>query len=180
MLQDERRLYRVEELDSLEGEFELDEGILVPVTRPKRLHGRICMNVGGLLWSHCRATGQGEVLSNDAGFILQRGPDTLRGPDVAVIRVERARELAPDCHPEGAPDLVVEVISESNRPGEMLRKVGQYLESGATLVWVIYPERAQVVVYRSDGEVELLAQDQELTAEPVLKGFHCKVADLFL
>ncbi|MBI4771495.1 MAG: Uma2 family endonuclease, partial [Chloroflexi bacterium] len=162
MLENDQRSYTIEEAEALEGEYELDEGILVPVTRPKRIHARVCAKLIVRLGNHCEATGQGEVL-DDCGFVLERGPDTLRGPDVAVILAERARELPRNCHPEGAPDLVVEVASESNRPGQLLRKVGQYLDAGAALVWVLHPDRGTVVVYHADGQTEILRQEQELT-----------------
>ncbi len=178
MLQQEERQYTVEELDSLEGEYELDEGNLVPVTRPKRLHARVCAKLVTRLEIHCEATGQGEVL-DDCGFILERGPDTFRGPDVAVILTERAQKLPLNCHPEGAPDLVVEVASPGNRPGQILRKVSQYLDAGAALVWVLYPERGTVVIYAADGRVEILGAEHELTGEPVLPGFRCPVSKLF-
>src|SRR5439155_15064245 len=38
-------------------------------------------------------------------------------------------------------DLVVEVLSHNERPGEVLAKVGDWLDAGARLVWVIDPER---------------------------------------
>ncbi|GMU57641.1 MAG: hypothetical protein AMXMBFR33_67870 [Candidatus Xenobia bacterium] len=172
-------LYTLEDLESLEGDFELDEGRLVPATQPKRRHGKVCARLAMRLGNHCEGTGQGEVLSNDTGFILQRDPDTLRGPDVAVIRAERLKDLSEDCHPEMAPDIAVEVHSPSNSAGDLQRKVGQYLNAGAILVWVLYPERRSAAVYTGDGLVQLLSEDQDIAGEPVLPGFRCPLSDLF-
>jgi Uma2 family endonuclease len=173
------RLYTAEEFAKMEGDYELDRGRLVPVTKPHRRHGRACIRIGSLLHQHCVETGQGEVLGNDTGFLLERDPDTVRGPDIAVLRAERLVGLSDDTWPEGAPDLVVEVASPSNTPAELHRKVGQYFGSGAQLVWVVYPARKTVVIYDSAGGVQLLGEDAELTGEPVLPGFRCAIRDLF-
>ncbi len=173
-------LYTVDDLDSLKGDFELDEGRLVPVTQPKRRHGKVCARLTTRLQIHCDRTGQGEVLSNDTGFILHRDPDTLRGPDIAVLQAERLEGLPEDCHPEMAPDLAIEVVSPANSPGDLQRKVAQYLEAGASLVWVVYPARRTVAVYTGgEGLVQLLGDGQELIGDPVLPGFRCSIVELF-
>lgn len=173
-------LFTVDDLDSLKGDFELDEGRLVPVTQPKRRHGKVCARLTTRLQIHCDKTGQGEVLSNDTGFILHRNPDTLRGPDIAVIQAERLEGLPEDCHPEMAPDLAIEVVSPANSPGDLQRKVAQYLEAGTSLVWVVYPARRTVAVYTGgEGLVQLLGDGQELIGDPVLPGFRCSIVDLF-
>jgi hypothetical protein len=51
------------------------------------------------------------------------------------------------------PDLAVEVLSPSERPRHVLDKVGEYLEAGVRLVWVIDPRKAKAVVYRSLSDV---------------------------
>jgi Uma2 family endonuclease len=59
------------------------------------------------------------------------------------------------------------------------RKVGQYLDAGAALVWVVYPERSKVAVFEATGLVLLLGEEEELCGEPVLPCFRCRVGDLF-
>ncbi len=173
------RLYSAEEFAKMEGDYELDRGRLVPMTKPFRRHGRVCARITRLLDEHCQRTGQGEVLGNDTGFLLERSPDTVRGPDVAVLRAERLVGLSDDAWPEGAPDLAVEVASPSNSPADLHRKVGQYFGAGAQLVWVVYPLKKTVVIYDAAGNVQLLGEEAELTGEPVLPGFRCAIRDLF-
>ena len=72
-----------------------------------------------------------------------------------------------------APDLVVEVLSPDDRPGETLAKVGDWLEAGARLAWVIDPQRRLARVYRADGTESLLAESDALDGEDVLPGFNC-------
>lgn len=78
------------------------------------------------------------------------------------------------------PDLVVEVISPNDLAYEVNQKTDEWLAAGARLVWVIDPERRAVHVYRPGGPTVLLLREADtLTADPVLPGFACPVADLF-
>jgi len=72
--------------------------------------------------------------------------------------------------------LVVEVLSPDDRPGETLAKVGDWLEAGARLAWVIDPQRRLARVYRADGTESLLAESDALDGEDVLPGFNCPLA----
>src|SRR4029077_19991887 len=93
----------------------------------------------------------GQVVAGDVGFTLSRGPDTVRGPDVAFVRRGRVPRPLPSAYAELAPDLAVEILSPSDRSGETLAKVADWLNAGTRLVWVIDPWRRQARVYRQDG-----------------------------
>src|SRR6266853_1754724 len=88
--------------------------------------------------------------------------ELVRGPDVAFVRQDRLPQPIPNTYLEFAPDLVVEVLSHNDRPGEVLAKVGDWLDAGARLVWVIDPERRLVRVYRADGTEFMLAETDQL------------------
>jgi Uma2 family endonuclease len=77
-----------------------------------------------------------------------------------------------------APDLVVEVLSPDDRPGETLAKVGDWLEAGARLVWVIDPEGRRARIYRNDGSEVSIAEDEVLSGEDVLPGFTCRLSSV--
>ena len=121
---------------------------------------------------------RGMVVAAETGFTLQRNPDTVRAPDVAFIRVDR---LPPGTHSGFAyfaPDLAVEVLSPSDRPGEVLAKVADWLTAGTALVWTIDPERRRARVYRADGSDTVLSRDDLLEGEDVLPGFRVSIAAL--
>jgi Uma2 family endonuclease len=112
--------------------------------------------------------------------ILERDPDTVRGPDVAVY--EDANTFA-ELHPkygEVPPRLAVEVLAPNDRAGKVLRKINDYLRSGVRLVWVIDPEIRTVTVHRPGQPQAEFDENQELTGADVLPGFRCRVADFFL
>jgi Uma2 family endonuclease len=78
-----------------------------------------------------------------------------------------------------APDLVVEVVSPNDTATEVQRKVEQWLQAGVRLVWVLYRATRSAMVYQADGTVQLLHADDTVTGDTVLRGFLCRVGDLF-
>jgi Uma2 family endonuclease len=176
------RLHTVEDLYGLPDDGaknELQAGVLLSEPLPGFLHGRVVARVGQLLGNHVVQQRLGEILAGDSGFVLARGPDTVRGPDVAFVSKERVAALAEPARAfEGAPDLAVEVLSPSNTPREIHGKVADYLAAGTRLVWVVDPERETLTVYRTLLAPEVLAGDDEVDGGDVVPGFRAKVAAL--
>ena len=138
-------------------------------------HGRVTLNLTVRLGAHVESAGCGQLVAAETGFTLFRTPDTVRAPDIAFVRRERLPDPATTGFPEMAPDLVVEVLSPDDRPGETLAKVGDWLEAGARLAWVIDPQRRLARIYRADGTESLLAESDALDGEDVLPGFTCRL-----
>jgi len=157
---------------------ELVRGLLVVHEPPGGKHGNVTANLGARLWTHADLTGAGAVFVGDTGFTLARNPDTVRGPDIAFIRTERLPQPIPSTFLEFAPDLVVEILSPHDRPGKVLAKVGDWLDAGARLVWVVDPERRVARVYRQDGTEDIISGDGALLGEDVLPGFSCTLATI--
>jgi len=154
---------------------ELVRGVLIVREPPGGRHGRIAMNFALELGMHVRAHKLGVVYAAETGFTLSRRPDTVRAPDVAFIRHDRLPSHEPIGYPELAPDLVVEVLSPGDRPGEVLAKMADWLSAGTRLVWVIDPERRIARVYRADGSETIVTADQALDGEDVVPGFSCRL-----
>jgi Uma2 family endonuclease len=81
--------------------------------------------------------------------------------------------------PDLAPDLAVEILSESNTVGEMERKVRDYFFAGTRLVWYIDPRRRSVRVYTNPDQCVELGERQTLDGGAVLPGFSLPLAQLF-
>src|SRR5438874_3942726 len=89
--------------------FELERGKVVEMSRPGERHGFICGNVTRILGNFTFQRRKGYVCSNDTGVILERNPDTVRGPDVQLYDdIRRYDELTPR-YSERVPKLAVEV-----------------------------------------------------------------------
>ena len=90
---------------------------------------------------------------------------------MAFVRTSRVPAADADGFLPLAPDLAVEVLSPGDRPGETLAKVGDWLEAGARLIWVVDPERRRAHVYRADGTEAIVTDADPLDGEDVLPGF---------
>ena len=169
-------------MDLGEGRHELVRGEVVEVPPAMPEHGRICINVGFALELYARRTRVGYAIGNDSVVVTERDPDTVRGADVCFYREDRwPRAEVGTSPPPVAPDLVVEVVSPSNRPGDVSEKTREYLAAGTPLVWLVYPSKKTVVVHRSGSmdPVEL-GESDTLEGFAELPGFRCPVADFFL
>jgi len=157
---------------------ELVRGVMVVREPAGYRHGRIAAIIAGRLLAHVAGTRAGHVLGAETGFHLASDPDTVRAADVAFVAAARSPQPEPAGFAALAPDLVVEVLSPGDRPGETLAKVGDWLEAGTRLVWVVDPERRLARVYRADGSERLVAGDDALDGEDILPGFTCPLTDV--
>jgi len=164
-----------------DGRFhELVRGEILVMTPAGLEHGWIVADLGATLRDFVRANSLGIIVSGDAGFVLQRNPDTVRGPDIAFIRQVRIDKtgISPKYF-EGPPDLAIEVVSPEDRYTEVDAKVQDYLAAGAQLVWVVNPRTRNVTAYGADRQIRVFTEGEELVATELLPGFACRVADLF-
>jgi Uma2 family endonuclease len=125
------------------------------------------------------ARGVGIVCGCNTGFRLTE--DLLLSPDVSFVSKERLKKirLAPDKFLAGAPDLVVEVLSPSDRMMQLNRKLDHYFEHGARLAWLVNWRKQQVHIYTADSIESLTNLDDVLTGGLVLPGFKCKLRKIF-
>jgi Uma2 family endonuclease len=158
---------------------ELVRGRVVREPQPSYEHGRVQLALGRLLGNHLEARAPHLVCVGPFGVITEEGPDTVRGPDLAVIRRDRIVGLHRAGFLRGAPDLAVEVVSPSNRAGEVQTKVAEYLGAGARAVWVVYPETRTVAVHEPDGRARFLREGDILTGGALLSGFRVGVEEVF-
>ncbi len=157
---------------------ELVRGVLVVREPAGGLHGVVALNLGAELAGYVKHTAAGRVFAAETGFQLAASPDTVRAPDVAFVRSDRLPQAVPRGFPSLAPDLVVEVLSPGDRPGEVLAKVADWLSAGSRLVWVVDPERRLARVYRHDGSETFVSAEGALEGEDVLPGFGCPLVSI--
>ena len=158
---------------------ELVRGRLVVREPPGTWHGAIAANLTCLIGDFVRPHGLGTVFAQDTGFKIAADPDTVRAPDVAYVARERSGLIRKRGYAELAPDLLAEILSPDDRPAAVLAKVADWLAAGTRLVWVVDPERGEVRVYRQDGSLAVLREDDSLEGEDVLPGFVCPLRQIF-
>ena len=169
----------VAELEIPDKRVELVAGRLEICEPPGFIHGDVAARVLVALGVHLHAHGVGGKVLAESGYTLSRGPDTVRAPDASYISAERIALGPIKSFPECAPDLAVEVYSPGDRRGRVLRKIGDWLDGGATLVWLIESQRRLARVYRADGSETVLNDREALSGEDVLPGLSIPLASLF-
>ncbi len=122
------------------------------------------------------------MLLGEAG-VLRILPNIGRAGDVTFIAWTSLPDGRPlpreDSVPELVPDLVVEVLSESNRPGEMARKRREYFTAGVKQVWEIDPETQTARAYTGEDAFADVPAGGTLMANDVLPGFSLSLAYVF-
>ena len=154
----------------------VDGGILVSPGGAQ--HSEVGSQILYLLKQTADATDAGKVYGSDLGILFPNG--NVRSPDVCFVRREKLPGgKSPWGFLEVIPDLVIEVLSPTDRTRQVADKIGEFLDCGVPLVWLVDPEARTVTVYRSLSDTEHLAQDNAISADAVLPGFSAKVSDFF-
>lgn len=161
--------------------YELVKGEVKQMAPAGFEHGVVIAKLTWRFAQHVEANGLGLVCGAETGFKIFTNPDTVRAPDIAFVRRERITESdIPKKFWPGAPDLVVEVVSPGDTFEEVEEKVEDWLQAGASAVWIVSPKRRTVIVYRSPSNVTTLTENDELDGQDVVPGFSCKVSEIFV
>jgi Uma2 family endonuclease len=162
--------------------YELVEGRLVRMPPSGVPASRLAMRLGARLTTHVEDRNLGIVTGTDGGFTLSKG--TTLATDVAFVRADR---VLPPTSPDYdkpwplAPDLVVEIASPNQSRPKMAAKARRYLRAGVRLVWVVWPKRREVDVWRP-GDPQpstTLRIADALEGLDVVPGFSYPLVELF-
>jgi Uma2 family endonuclease len=100
-----------------------------------------------------------------------------RLPDIA-FKAGQTMPL-PENHFAGTPDLAVEVKSPTDTYKSMREKAAFYMQNGAQMVWLVFPEKRLIEVYSHDADILILDINDTLEGGDVLPGFSLSVRKLF-
>jgi Uma2 family endonuclease len=128
----------------------------------------------------CQENAIGWVLQADSGYqCFPHAPSRVRKADASFVRYGRfPGGVLPKGWSRVRPDLAVEVVSPNDTTYELDEKLEDYKKAGVPLVWVINPNSRIVWVIRSDGSVNHLSEDCELSGEDVIPGFRCSIREI--
>ncbi len=138
------------------GRTEIVDGELVMSPTPATRHQKICTRLGIRLGSFVEQHNSGLFLSSPTHVIL--APHLHYEPDLCFIRKLR-ESIVKEKFIDGPPDLIIEVISESNRTHDTVVKFQNYAQYGVAEYWLVDPRDSEVSTWRQDhGEYVLLGR----------------------
>ena len=160
--------------------YELIDGVLIMVPAPNIAHQRSNRKFGFQMSEFVDSNALGEVFMAPTDVVLT-DTDTVQ-PDVLFISNER-EHIITEANIQGAPDLVVEILSPSTARQDWREKRDLYAKHGVSEYWVVdTANRVIFVMLLKDGVLEIeetYASGDTLTS-PTLKGFEVSVDDLFM
>ena len=137
--------------------YEIVDGELFVTAAPRFRHQEVAANLvrvlGGLAGEHAL----GKVVPGPITVHLH--DELVVEPDVIFIRADRFGIVGPEGGIEGPPDLVVEILSPSNRSYDRNLKRKHYLENGVAELWILDADERTVELWTSGDTEPVLVRD---------------------
>ena len=159
--------------------YELIDGELIMAAAPKEAHQRVDMRLGTKFFIHVETNDLGAVYS--APFDVYLSDTIVIQPDLLFVSKERL-DIITEANVQGAPDLVVEILSPSTASLDWNRKRELYAEYGVKEYWIVAPEvRLVWLLLPRDGALEIAGVygGDQTVASTVLDGFSVNLNDIF-
>ena len=161
-------------------QYELFDGELVMTPSPSSHHQGIVGKLHALLLAHIEKTRAGRVYLAPLDTIFDEY--TVLQPDILYVSRNRVPQVVKE-RIEGAPDLVVEVLSPSTFYKDLRRKMAVYAQFGVREYWIVDRDKQAIEVYgRQRKGLELRAQfsAKDTLESPLLPGFRLPVRRIFV
>src|SRR4030066_915722 len=170
-----KQIFTYDDIECLpEGNYEIMDGERYDMTPTSFEHGDIEIRLGEFLRRHFKD--KGYVAGGEVGVLISKKPLKIRAADVVYISREKSPER-PSGILEIPPDLIIEIISESNTAWEITDKVKDYLLIGVERIILIEPKTKTASIYQKGKKESILYDyEDEIT---ILEGLTLRLKDLF-
>jgi Uma2 family endonuclease len=158
--------------------YELIDGVLVVPPSPIPIHARLVSRLMRRIGDNLHPRNRGDFLFT-APLDVRLTDFRALQPDLLYINPDRPPIITAS-YVDGAPDLVVEVLSPSNRRHDQVTKFGFYAEAGVRECWIVDPERESLTVYAlGDGRFNEVPNEAGVARSGVLPGLEIDIPELF-
>jgi len=130
---------------------ELIDGVIYDMAPPNIKHQRISNYLSTEISLYIRAKkGSCEVFTAPFAVFLNANNKTYVEPDISVICDKTKLENEKGCM--GAPDWIIEIVSQSTKRMDYGLKLFKYCNSGVREYWIVDPMKNSVMVYNFEKE----------------------------
>jgi Uma2 family endonuclease len=158
--------------------YEVIGGELIVSPSPNRAHQKVSLRLTLLIAQYVADHRLGEVYVAPVDVRLSQ--HNAVQPDLLFIRQDRLGIYGPNGPVEGAPDLVVEIVSPSSRTMDRIRKAALYADSGVPEYWLVDPEKRDFQLLVLDqGQYEPVAAEDGRFPSSVIPGLVVDPSALF-
>ena len=160
---------------------EIIEGDHYMTPAPRTKHQRISRRLLVALSGFAASRRLGEVFA--APFDVVLSDENVVQPDLLFVSAARAAVVTED-NIQGAPDLIVEILSESSRKKDEVTKRKLYERFGVQEYWIVDPELEIVKIFKLTQHgygraSELSKETNDVLTTEFLPGFACAVSEIF-
>ena len=148
--------------------YEIYDGDLFMTPAPTPQHQSVSTKLVNKLFIALQETGKGRIFHAPIDVLLDT--HTIVQPDLVFVKKEHFERIGPRAI-EGAPDLVIEILSPSTRRRDVLTKSGLYSRFGVPEYWMVDPEVDRLDVYRLENGIYALAGSFSSPATVRLPGY---------
>ena len=173
------RRYYVEDVRQLCAgvRVEIIDGKFHTMSTPNRMHQFLSMNISARMFNHIdKNKGKCHIYTAPLGVRLFADDMTWVEPDILVIC--KRKEILTEQGCDGAPDLIVEIVSPSNSFHDYVTKLMKYQQAGVREYWIVDPRTERVsVIFFEDTEKNAEYKYEDIIKSYVLEGFELRIAD---
>ncbi len=162
-----------------EDRFELIDGELILVGSPNTAHQTAVVDLGFLMYSHVKKIDLGRIFV--APFDVVFSDTDVVQPDLVFVSKEREGIITP-ANIQGAPDMLVEILSPSSRSRDWSEKRELYAQYGVQEYWIIDPVERKIWIMRlRKGALEIAGEygAGDTAASSTVAGFGVRVDEIF-
>ena len=161
--------------------YEVIDGVLYMSPSPIVRHQRVSRNLSLLLSAWVKKTNAGEVLFAPMDVVLSE--NNVVQPDILFVSNERS-SIIEEKNLQGAPDLLIEILSEGNRRHDEVRKRILYESFGVKEYWIVDPVLETIKVYRLEETQfkktnEWSLESEDTITSPLLPTFEHSLEEVF-
>ena len=176
----QERFYTYEEWLNLDidNRTELIDGQIYMMADPSSRHQEILTEIFGQLWTFLRGK-PCQVYTSPFGVRLYKHKNTAYEPDIVVL-CDPSKRRHRGC--EGAPDMIVEILSPSTEKTDRIIKYKEYMRAGVKEYWIIHPDDNYVMANRLiEGRyISEIYFETDIAPVQILPGCEINLSQVFM